>query len=74
MNVTFFASFQAQFPTLTDTEKQAILAFVRHVEQHGLKGLTGRNKSSAPKDPHTKRGRADFAHAHPPFRLPILNL
>lgn len=63
MNVTFSANFQAQFPTLTDTDKQAILAFVRYVEQHGLKGLVGRNKSSAPANPHTKKERANFEYA-----------
>lgn len=63
MNVIFSASFQVQFPTLTNAEKQAILVFVRHVEQHGLKGLTGRNKSSAPQNPHTKKERANHAHA-----------
>ncbi|MDO4896301.1 MAG: hypothetical protein Q3971_02965 [Moraxella sp.] len=63
MNVIFSASFQVQFPTLTNAEKQAILAFVRHVEQHGLKGLTGRNKSSTPQNPHTKKERANHAHA-----------
>lgn len=63
MNVIFSADFQAQFPTLADTDKQAILAFARHVEKYGLRGLEGRNKSSAPSNPHTKKERANFVHA-----------
>lgn len=63
MMVEFSDSFKAIMPTFDDKTRQMILAFVSHVRQNGLYGLEGRNKSSTPTNPHTKKERADFAHA-----------
>lgn len=54
--------FDEQYWTLDMPTQQAIAKFVEHVEQHGLCGLPGRNKSSAPQNPHTKKELANFAH------------
>lgn len=63
MNVEFSNSFKARLITFDEKTKQAILVFVAHVKQNGLHGLQGRNKSSAPINPHTKRQQAQFAYA-----------
>lgn len=63
MNIDFSDDFKARMPTFDDNIRQAVLIFVAHVKQHGLRGLQGRNKSSAPTNPHTKKERANFNHA-----------
>ncbi|UNU74233.1 hypothetical protein LU293_04890 [Moraxella nasovis] len=63
MNVVFSHHFKKQFSTLNDQARQAILDFIKHARQHGLKGLQGRNKSSIPPTVRTKRQRDDFAFA-----------
>lgn len=40
----------------------AVFSFMAYVETNGLKGLKGRNKSSAPPNPHTKK-----EHQHAKF-------
>lgn len=35
--------------------QRAIFKFIAHVETHGLRGLTGRNKSSVLPNPHSKK-------------------
>lgn len=40
----------------------AVFSFMAYVETNGLKGLKGRNKSSAPPNPHTKK-----EHKHAKF-------
>lgn len=63
MKVIFANWLSANFLNF-DTELQLkITEFAVHVEQHGLKGLQGRNKSSAIANPHTKRQKAQFAFA-----------
>ena len=49
-------------PTLDYEIQTAIEKFVFHVEKNGLKGLKGRNKSSAIEST-TKKGMARFKHA-----------
>lgn len=63
MQVKTSPYFDELYPTLDILIQQAIAKFVSHVEQHGLKGLQGRNKSSVPSSTHTKRQRAQFAYA-----------
>lgn len=55
--------FSRLFFTLSDEHQQKVLDFVQYVSDNGLKGLIGRNKSSAPINPRTKRQRANFAYA-----------
>lgn len=55
--------FDELYSTLDIPTKQAIAVFVGHVEQHGLRGLVGRNKSSTPTNPRTKKQKARFAYA-----------
>lgn len=63
MRVDFSPQFLRQLDKM-DIQSQDIIAdFVNHVEKYGLNGLKGRNKSSAPINPHTKRERANFAYA-----------
>lgn len=66
MNVRFSDAFKAQLPTFADDERKAVLDFVAHVKQHGLRNLAGRNKSSVPENPHTKKQieRAKYAQKH----------
>ncbi|WP_066804284.1 hypothetical protein [Moraxella oblonga] len=63
MNVEFLDSFKTCLATFDDETRQAILTFVFYVRQHGLKGLTGRNKSSVPINPRTKKEQANFEYA-----------
>lgn len=63
MKITAKEAFSAKFFALDEQDRQKILDFTAHVAQHGLKGLTGRNKSSAPQNPHTRRERAYHAYA-----------
>lgn len=63
VNVIIPNSFKAKLLTFDVNTRQAVLEFVAHVETHGLRNLKGRNKSSAPINPRTKRQRATFAYA-----------
>lgn len=66
MKIRFSNAFKARMPNFDDNTKQAILEFIAHTEQHGLKGLAGRNKSSADLTDTTKKGiqRAKYAQKH----------
>lgn len=63
MNIEFSDNFKTCLPTFDDNIRQAVLIFVAHVRQNGLRGLQGRNKSSAPQNPRTKKERANFDYA-----------
>lgn len=63
MQVDFLPKFLKKMDNLDTKSQDAIADFVEYVEQHGLKGLQGRNKSSAPINPRTKKQRANFAYA-----------
>ena len=63
MQVIFADILDSEMGSLDESVQQAIFDFASHVERHGLKGLKGRNKSSAIPNPHTKRQRANFKHA-----------
>lgn len=63
MHVDFSPKFLQLLDKLDATSQDVIADFVDHVEQNGLHGLQGRNKSSAPINPHTKRQQAQFAYA-----------
>ena len=62
MQVIFADILDSEMGSLDESVQQAIFDFASHVERHGLKGLKGRNKSSAIPNPHTKRQRANFKH------------
>lgn len=55
MKVNFSNTFKRRMLTLDDKMRQAVLDFVSYVREHGLYGLQGRNKSSMPVNPRTKR-------------------
>ena len=63
VKVEFSDSFAEQFLHFDDDVRDVIVEFAIYVEHHGLKGLQGRNKSSALANPHTKRQQAQFAYA-----------
>lgn len=63
MNVNFSDVFKQQLLTLGDDERKTVLKFVAHVKQYGLKGLAGRNKSSVPENPHTKKQQENAKYA-----------
>lgn len=63
MKVIFSEDFQQRLLQFDNDKRQAVLQFVAHVKQHGLKGLAGRNKSSTLPNPFTKRQKADFEYA-----------
>ena len=63
MKVTFSDPMKAQLPEFSDEIRQAVLNFVTHVKEHGLRGLQGRNKSSVPDNVHTKKERVNYAYA-----------
>lgn len=63
MKVILSDKFQERLPTFDDKKRQAVLDFMAYVSVNGLKNLAGRNKSSIPTNPHTKKQRADFAYA-----------
>lgn len=63
MQIDFSPKFLQLLNTLDPQSQDVIADFVDHVEQHGLKGLQGRNKSSAPQNPHTKKEQANFKYA-----------
>lgn len=63
MKVIFSDGFAEQFWAFDDDTANIITDFAIYVEQHGLRGLEGRNKPSTPANRHTKKERADFAYA-----------
>lgn len=63
MKVVLSNKFEQKIEQFDLSVQMAVFEFIAHVEQHGLKGLKGRNKSSALVNPHTKRERANFAYA-----------
>lgn len=63
MKVTFSDRFAKRYLDFADDVRDIITEFAIYVEKHGLRGLQGRNKSSAPTNPHTKREQAQFAYA-----------
>lgn len=63
MKVRTSRYFYELFLSLSEEHQQKIFEFIAHVEQHDLKNLAGRNKSSALPNPHTKRQQANFAYA-----------
>lgn len=63
MKVTFSDRFTERYLDFDDAVRDIIAEFVVYVEKYGLRGLEGRNKSSAPTNPHTKREHAQFAYA-----------
>ena len=63
MKVTFSDPMKAQLPEFSDEIRQAVLNFVAHVKEHGLRGLQGRNKSSVPDNVHTKKEQVNYAYA-----------
>lgn len=63
MKVEFSDSFAEQFLYFDNDMRGIIMDFVIHVEQQGLKGLAGRNKSSVPENPHTKKQQENAKYA-----------
>lgn len=63
MNVILSADFEAKAALLCIEDRIKIAQFIHHVEQHGLKGLQGRNKSSVPDNVHTKKERINYTYA-----------
>ncbi|OPH38506.1 hypothetical protein [Moraxella equi] len=63
MQVNFSLYFLRLLDKLDEQNQDRVAEFINHVEQNGLYGLAGRNKSSAPQNPHTKKERANFNHA-----------
>lgn len=62
MKVNFSNAFKRRMLTLDDNMRQAVLSFVAHVRTYGLYGLRGRNKSSMPINPRTKRQQLQYAY------------
>ncbi|AWY20698.1 hypothetical protein LP123_09455 [Moraxella bovis] len=46
---------EANLSSFDKSIQQAIFAFMFHINTHGIQGLKGRNKSSIPQNPHTKK-------------------
>lgn len=63
MKVETSLAFDEQLALLSHADRIKIALFVQHVQQQGLKNLQGRNKSSAPQNPRTKKERANFDYA-----------
>ena len=63
MKVETSLAFDEQLALLSHADRIKIVLFVQQVQQHGLHGLQGRNKSSIPTNPHTKKERANFDYA-----------
>lgn len=55
MKVIFANWLEDNYLSFDDDLRDAVLDFAIHVEINGLKGLKGRNKSSAPPNPRTKK-------------------
>lgn len=66
MKVIFADWLSANFLTLDIKLQIKITEFAVHVEQHGLRNLAGRNKSSVIANPHTKKQQenAKYAQKH----------
>lgn len=63
MKVTYKEKFKEKLKYFAVADQLKIKAFVEHVEIHGLKGLAGRNKSSVPENPHTKKQQENAKYA-----------
>ncbi|OOR89200.1 hypothetical protein [Moraxella bovis] len=63
MKVKTSLAFDEQLALLSHADRIKIALFIQQIQQHGLRGLQGRNKSSAPTNPHTKKERANFDYA-----------
>lgn len=57
MKVILSDKFQERLPEFDDEKRQAVLDFVAYVSVNGLRGLQGRNKSSVPVNPYTRKER-----------------
>ena len=66
MRVVFGDWLSANFATFDDKLRLQVARFAIHVEKYGVKGLQGRNKSSADLTDTTKKGRerAKFAQKY----------
>lgn len=66
MKVIFADIFKQEFETLDEDLQVAVNLFVFHVQKNGVRGLQGRNKSSADLTDTTKKGveRAKFAQKY----------
>lgn len=66
MQVQMSDYFKEAYPHFDDGVRQAVARFIDHMENYGVKGLQGRNKSSADLTDTTKKGRerAKFAQKH----------
>ncbi|MBE9579500.1 MULTISPECIES: hypothetical protein [Moraxella] len=62
MKVVFVNWLENNYLSFDDDLRNAVLDFAIHVQTNGLKDLKGRNKSSAPPNPHTKK-----EHQHAKF-------
>lgn len=63
MKVILADKFQEHLPEFDDEKRQAVMNFVTYVSANGLRGLQGRNKSSVPINPRTKKQQANSAYA-----------
>lgn len=63
MKVVFGSWLDEHFEDFDEPIQLAVADFVVHVQSHGLKGLKGRNKSSIPPSPHTKKEQRRHAFA-----------
>ncbi|WP_019518988.1 hypothetical protein [Faucicola boevrei] len=63
MKVILSDKFQEHLPKFDDKKRQAVMDFVAYVSVNGLKNLAGRNKSSIPVNPHTKKQRENAKYA-----------
>lgn len=66
MEVTTSNDFKIKFPNFPKSDKEKILAFIIHIKQFGLNGLTGRNKSSdnVPTDDPNWTAKVKYAQKH----------
>ncbi|STZ09204.1 Uncharacterised protein [Moraxella caprae] len=63
MQVNLSSYFLRLLDKLDEQSQDRVAEFINYVEQNGLYGLAGRNKSSAPQNPHAKKERANFDYA-----------
>ncbi|UYZ74959.1 hypothetical protein LP123_04965 [Moraxella bovis] len=60
MKVKTSLAFDEQLALLSHADRIKIALFIQQIQQHGLRGLQGRNQSSAPTNPHTKKRASQF--------------
>lgn len=58
--------FRELFKTLSEEQRLKINSFIRHVQEHGLTNLEGRNKSSdqVPKGTPNRSAKIKYAQKH----------